>query len=129
MINANSSEAFKNNVEVITREAISGGAKVLLVGFLQVKEQDMGRKRPGLKGLERALVLGVEKHDRIMSEIASRFKQQFFKLDQSQFRDEWFLDNCHLTEDGEREKAKQIFTAVMNSQVIARETSPERLSP
>ncbi len=78
------------------------------MGFLQAKEEFMARNRPDLKGLEGSMALGVEKHDRIMSDIASRYKQDFLKLDQSRFDDSWFLDNCHLNDEGEAEKARQI---------------------
>lgn len=34
---------------------------------------------------------------------------EFLKLDQDKFADDWFFDNCHLNEEGEAQKAEQIF--------------------
>ncbi len=50
-----------------------------------------------------------------MMNIAERHNQHFLKLDQERFKDDWFLDNCHLSEEGEQEKARQIFLALENT--------------
>lgn len=120
MVETNDSPAFKSNVEVITREAASLGALVLLVGFLQADKNIIGRNRPDLLGLEEALIAGVEKHDNIMKAIADNLGEHFFKLDRIRFKQNWFLDNCHLNEEGEEEKAKQIFHALQ--QVLKNQT-------
>ena len=113
MVKSNESIAFGSNVTTIVRESIENGSKVLLVGFLQARQDSLSKNRPDLAGLEPALVLGVEKHDQIMSNIASRYQQTFLKLNQSKFDDSWFLDNCHLNEDGEFEKARQIAAKII----------------
>ena len=55
------------------------------------------------------MVLTVERHDEILRGISKKNKNvHFLKLNSDRFKDEWFLDNYHLTEIGEIEKAKQI---------------------
>jgi lysophospholipase L1-like esterase len=112
MVENNPSDAFRQNVRTIVSEARSDKSKVLLVSFLQARELNLSKNRPDLVGLEKALVIGVEKHNRIMAEISTEFGQHFLKLDSTRFKDDWFLDNCHLNEEGEAEKASQIFEAV-----------------
>ena len=112
MIQTNESTAFKSNVTTIVRESISNGSKVLLVGFLQAREEFISKNRPDLVGLEPAFVLGVKKHDQIMFEVASKYNQRFLKLNPSHFDNSWFLDNCHLNEEGELEKAQQISAVI-----------------
>jgi hypothetical protein len=117
MVTTNRSDAFESNLTTIVREAISNGSKVLLVGFLQAKEDFLSKNRPDIEGLEKAWVLGVEKHDRIMRNIAIRNNQTFLKLDYLRFDDSWFLDNCHLNEKGEAEKARQIAAQIIQNKI------------
>jgi len=101
--------AFNNNISIMSRESINHGTKVLFVGALQAKEKLISKNRPDLKGLEKVYVKGVEIHDKIMNDVANKYDQHFLQLDKEKFQDEWFLDNAHLNEAGEYEKAKQIF--------------------
>ena len=69
----------------------------------------MTRNRPDLIGFEDASILAVEKHDEVMRSIAEKYEHVYFlNLNKEKFKEEWFLDNCHLTEEGEIEKANQI---------------------
>ena len=86
---------------------------MLLVGFLQAPRERLSTNRPDLAGFEDAFVAGVDKHDRIMADIAATYHQRFLRLDRSRFPDDWFLDNCHLKEPGEAEKSRQISEAVL----------------
>jgi lysophospholipase L1-like esterase len=109
-VHANESPAFRRNLDTLIRLAESRGARVLMIGFLQARRERLAIGMPQYAGLEDAVIEGVAKHDRIMMELASRHPGTaiFAKLDQGRFADSWFIDNCHLTEEGEREKARQI---------------------
>ena len=101
--------AFRENLEVLASETLRHGSQLFLVGFLQAKKKNLTRNLPDLIGFEDASVLAVERHDKIMKEIAEKYQNvHFLKLNADRFKEEWFLDNCHLTELGEIEKAKQI---------------------
>ncbi|NND91684.1 MAG: hypothetical protein HKN42_12555 [Granulosicoccus sp.] len=109
--------AFRENLEVIIGEANRLGAKVHLVGFLQARRENLSRNRPDMAGLEDSMILAVEKHDAIMLDLADKYQSvNFTKLDGDRFSDEWFQDNCHLTEDGEAEKAAQVVQALIASE-------------
>ena len=82
---------------------------MFLIGFLQAKKENLTRNRSDLIGFEDGIILAVEKHDEVMRSIAEKYENVYFlKLNEDKFKEEWFLDNCHLTEEGEMEKAKQI---------------------
>lgn len=101
--------AFRENLEVLATETQRNANKLFLIGFLQAKKENLTRNRPDLIGLEDAQILAVEKHDEVMRSIAEKYEHvHFLKLNEEKFKVEWFLDNCHLTEEGEIEKANQI---------------------
>ena len=101
--------AFRENLEVLASETLRKESKLFLVGFLQAKKENLTRNDPLFIGFEDALMLGNERHDNIMKEIAEKYQHvHFLKLNADRFKEEWFLDNCHLTEEGEVEKAEQI---------------------
>lgn len=101
--------AFRENLEVLASETLRQESKLFLVGFLQAKKQNLSSNDPYLEGFEDALILANERHDKIMKEIAEKYENVYFlKLNADRFRDEWFIDNAHLTELGEAEKAEQI---------------------
>jgi lysophospholipase L1-like esterase len=113
MIEANPSPAFRNNVDSLVTEATHAGARVLLVSFIQAKEENLSRNRPDIVGLEHAITLGVDKHNAIMKEVAGKQGQSFLPLQRERFQDSWFLDNCHLNESGAEEKARQVAQAIL----------------
>ena len=101
--------AFRENLEVLASETLRQESQLFLVGFLQAKKENLTRNDPLFIGFEDALMLGNERHDNIMKEIAEKYQHvHFLKLNADRFKEEWFLDNCHLTEEGEVEKAEQI---------------------
>ena len=113
-VRASDSAGFRRNLETIIRLAGSRGTRVLMIGFLQARRERLTLGMPQYAGLEDAVIEGVAKHDRIMADLAVRYPgtAMFVALNQERFKDEWFIDNCHLTEEGEREKARQIGAAV-----------------
>ena len=107
--------AFRENLEVLASETLRKESKLFLVGFLQAKKKNLARNDPHLIGFEDALILAVERHDNIMKGIAEKYQHvHFLKLNADRFNEEWFLDNAHLTELGEAEKAKQIADFILN---------------
>ena len=105
--------AFEGNLRSILSDSSRKGINIVLVGFLQAREEMIAKNTPILKGLEKALVAGVNKHDFIMKNLAEEYDGIFVKLEQQRFPDDWFFDNCHLNVQGEKEKARQIFNAIL----------------
>ncbi len=101
--------AFRENLEVLAAETQRHANKLFLIGFLQAKKENLTRNRTDLVGFEDTYILAVEKHDEVMRSISEKYDHVYFlKLNEEKFKAEWFLDACHLTEEGETEKAKQI---------------------
>lgn len=112
---------FMRNVELLIRLAQLDSADVLLFGFIQAREENLARNRPDLIGLEKSLIRAVNKNNDILKTLASAHKVTYLEAKPSVFKDEWFLDNCHLNEKGEEMKASLVFDEVvkMMSPVIA----------
>jgi hypothetical protein len=111
--------AFESNVNVITAESIRSGAKVLLVGFLQARKENISKNKPEFIGFEDSFIAGQNKLDETLAKIAMRTKSTYFmKLNLNKFADEWFQDNCHLTENGEEEKSQQIYEKIVALKLI-----------
>jgi lysophospholipase L1-like esterase len=101
--------AFQENLEILISETQRQEKKLFLIGFLQAKKENLTRNRPDLLGFENAAIVAVEKHDEVMRKISEKYEHvHFLNLNEQKFKAEWFIDNCHLTEEGEMEKAKQI---------------------
>jgi lysophospholipase L1-like esterase len=103
---------FQRNLDLLVRTALADGAQVLLVGFVQAREEFLARNRPDLAGLEKALATGVEKNHRVMEAIAAKYDVPFLRPPAGAFKDEWFLDTCHLNQEGEDAKAAWILEGV-----------------
>ncbi len=108
-VKQNESLGFRRNLETLVKMAQNDGVKVLLFGFLQAREENLATKKPVLKGLEKAYSIGLQKHYKIMEEISQSYEVPFIIPEQELFEDSWFLDNCHLNEEGEKVKAKILF--------------------
>lgn len=102
---ANPSEGFRRNLDYLVELIQKDGHKAVLFGFLQQRKEKLANKKPSLKGLEEALDVGLKKHYAIMREIAKNRKIPFVEPNQDLFKDEWFLDNCHVNKLGEVVKA------------------------
>lgn len=109
MVTKNDSEGFRRNLDTLIKVAQDDGVKVVLFGFLQAREEFLSRNREDLKGIEKAFVVALEKHYNIMRDLSNKYNIPFITPDQSLFEDSWFLDNCHLNEQGEKTKAKILF--------------------
>lgn len=105
MINENDSEGFARNLETLVKIAKHDGIKVVLFGFIQARKSNLSRNRGDLLGLEDAFIAGLEKHYQIMDHISKKYEIPFIIPDQEMFDDSWFIDNCHLNEEGEKKKA------------------------
>lgn len=102
-------EGFRRNLDYLIKLIKGDGARVVLLGYLQPRRERISYKRKDLEGLEDAEIAGVQKHFTIMERLSEKYDVPFFKFDKSLFRDEWFQDNCHLNEEGEKMKASVVF--------------------
>jgi len=105
----NESPGFRRNLETLIQLAQKQGTQVVLFGYLQARAEDLAKNVPVLKGLEPALVVGLEKHYAIMQELSKKYNIPFIIPEQDLFEDEWFLDNCHLNEEGDSVKGQILF--------------------
>tara|TARA_Y100000589_G_C27174075_1_gene637977 strand:- start:131 stop:1297 length:1167 start_codon:yes stop_codon:yes gene_type:complete len=113
--------SFKNNILNITTIAKSRGTKVLLVPFIQAPRDQLTSlisQAPDWKGQEETLIESVKKHRNVLKSISNRESVNFFEFDITSFQNDWFIDNCHLNDQGAREKAKQLFDYISKSNLI-----------
>jgi len=115
MVKQNNSDGFRRNLDTLIKIAESDNTKVVLFPFLQARQEMLTNRREDLKGLEKALVAGLDKHYTIMKELSEKYDIPFIIPKQSLFKDAWFIDNCHLNELGEKMKANILFEHFSNS--------------
>ena len=108
----NKSDGFRNNIEVLSALAQAQDALPVLVGFIHSPKDRISLVRKDLSGLEDALLYGEQKHQTILDDVAKKYGGLSVTLDKKKFEANWFVDHCHLTEEGHAEKAEQIFAAM-----------------
>jgi lysophospholipase L1-like esterase len=118
MVKKNNSSGFRRNLDTLIKIAKSDNVKVVLFAFLQAREENLTRNRKDIKGLEKAAIEGLDKHYRIMKDLADKYDIPLIIPAQSLFDDSWFIDNCHLNEQGEYMKATILSNHFINSKKI-----------
>lgn len=99
-------QGFERNLSLLVRNIQEDGAVPVLFGFVQAKEENLSRNRPDMVGREHAFTIALHRNLRIMQRIAADHDLIYLDPEKFQTKDEWFLDNCHLNEEGEAAKAK-----------------------
>lgn len=105
-------EGFRRNVDYLVSQGKQAGSQVILFGFLQARKENLTKNAGAFRGYEETLVLGLQKSYEVMDQVARRHGIPFIIPPQEKFKDEWFQDNCHLTEEGEAMKADILFDAL-----------------
>ena len=111
-------EGFRRNVDYLATLGKEGGAQVVLFGFLQARKENLTKNAKAFKGFEDTLVLGLQKNYEVMRGVAREHGIPFIIPEQDKFRDEWFLDNCHLTGEGEEMKAQILFDELKHNPIF-----------
>jgi hypothetical protein len=106
---------FERNIDLIIRTAQADGAKVLLVGFVAEREELFAKAWPSMRGLEPAVMLGIQKNLSVMQALGKKYGVLYLSPSELKLKDEWFIDGCHLTEEGERMKADWILGGVIRT--------------
>jgi hypothetical protein len=96
---------FERNLDFLVRAIVADGAQPILFGFVEARETLLSRNRSDLAGLEHAWKIGLERNLAVMRRIADAGQLTYLDPNDFHTKDEWFLDNCHLNEEGERAKA------------------------
>jgi lysophospholipase L1-like esterase len=103
---------FERNLDLLVRTVLADGARVMLVGFVAAPVGCFAKSWPWMEGLEPAVMLGIEKNLRVMETIAGKYGVPYLSPATVSMKDEWFIDGCHLTEEGEQRKADWILAGV-----------------
>lgn len=104
---------FERNTDLLIRNALADGAKVMLVGFVSPRVENMAKNWPWQKGLEPAMDLGIRKNLAVMDSLAQVHHTPYLPPSEFHTLDDWFVDGFHLNEDGERAKADWILGGVI----------------
>jgi len=111
-------EGFRRNVDYLATLGKEGGAQVVLFGFLQARKENLTKNAESFIGFEDTLVLGLQKNYEVMRAVARKHGISFIIPEQDKFKDEWFLDNCHLTKEGEEMKAQILFDELKHNPIF-----------
>jgi hypothetical protein len=103
---------FERNIDLIVQTARQDGADVMLAGFVAQRDELLAKNWPWRKGLEPAMALGIKKNLAVMEALARKYGVTYLSPSEVHFKDEWFVDGCHLTPEGEQVKTDWIFSAV-----------------
>ncbi|MFZ6012012.1 MAG: SGNH/GDSL hydrolase family protein [Bacteroidota bacterium] len=104
---------FTRNVDLLIRTAKADSVQVILFGFLQAREENLSKNRIDHAGLEKAMIYAVQKNNDILKQLSEKHNLLYIDPHQDYFKDEWFLDNCHLTKAGEEAKAEVVFQQIV----------------
>ncbi|HMO33412.1 MAG TPA: SGNH/GDSL hydrolase family protein [Lacibacter sp.] len=100
---------FERNIDLLTQTALHDGARVALVGYLHASIHKVEETRPDLAGIADLVIEAISRNKELMRQVARKHNVPYINVDSSTFRDELFLDNCHLNPEGEALKAAIIF--------------------
>jgi lysophospholipase L1-like esterase len=106
---------FERNIDLIIRTAQADGAKVLLAGFVAERGEQFTKAWPSMRGLEPAIMLGLQKNLQVMEGLGKKYGVLYLSPSEVDFKGEWFIDGCHLTEEGERVKADWILGGIIRT--------------
>ena len=106
---------FERNLDLIIHTAQDDGARVMLAGFVAEREELFTKAWPAMRGLEPAIMLGIHKNLDVMEKIAAKYHVLYLSPSDVHIKDEWFVDGCHLNEEGERVKADWILGGVVRT--------------
>jgi hypothetical protein len=101
-------EGFARNVDLLIKMARMDSTRIMLFGFVQAREENLSRNRKDHTGLEHIVTQCVNKNKDIMRSLAVAHGITYIEAPQELFKDEWFLDNCHLRPQGEEVKAQVV---------------------
>ena len=104
---------FERNLDLIMRTAQQDGARVMLAGFVSAREEIACKNWPSSQGLEHAIVVGTQKDLAVMAALADKYHTPYLSPADVHMKDEWFVDGCHLNQEGEQAKADWILAGVI----------------
>jgi lysophospholipase L1-like esterase len=120
---------FERNIDLIMRTAQADGARLMLVGFVAEREELFAKSWPAVRGLEPAIMLGIQKNLAVMEALAKKYDVPYLAPSTVTFKDEWFLDGCHLNEEGEGVKADWILGGVVRALGTTDHAAPAHAAP
>lgn len=105
--------AFKNNVRNFVGICLARNIRVILIDFLQNSPENLEILKPGLS---EGMVSIIERMNNFFSILASEHhgKVLYVRLPNNEFHSSHFSDICHLTEEGEKKKARLIFDSIQD---------------
>jgi lysophospholipase L1-like esterase len=110
--------AFRSNLGAIIRHAQQQGTKVILVGFIEAPNDQLANKHPALQGWEGIYKKALAMNYAAMQSLADQYNVPFLRLDENRFQLDWFMDFCHLYPEGHAEKARQIYHALQQNDLL-----------
>lgn len=109
-------QQFKSNLENMLILMLSKEIKIILVPFLQASKNKIQEHHPGLS---EGMVTANKKMSEIMKDFSDLNKNVYYvDFTKFEFKDELFLDSCHLYNEGEELKAQIIYDFIKNNNLV-----------
>lgn len=99
--------AYENNVENLAILSLGRNTPLVLIDFLQNSESAIEVIKPGMGS---GITEITRKMNSILNSISERYHHvSHIEFDQKEFPEDYFVDTCHLNEEGEKQKALVIY--------------------
>jgi lysophospholipase L1-like esterase len=109
VINDTNYFGFKRNLDLLIKLVKADSTKIYLMGFLNAPKEKIIITRPDLSKIADEYIYATNRNNAIMKELSKVHKINYIQLDEGLFKNEWFIDNCHLNQEGEELKAQIAF--------------------
>ncbi len=100
---------FTRNLDLLVKLVKLDNSEVLLMEFLHASKEKTRSTRRDLKNIAGEIIHATNKNIEIMKSISLKHNINYINLNPNLFKNEWFIDNCHLTPQGEEMKAQIAF--------------------
>jgi hypothetical protein len=109
-------QQYKDNLENMIILMLSKGSRIILAPFVQASVKKIEEFHPGLSG---GMILANSKMTQIMKSLSEFNKNIYFlDFDKFEFKDNLFVDSCHLNFEGEKLKAKIIHDFISENNLV-----------
>ena len=110
---ANEPVGFESNLDLLIRNVISDGAQPLLFPYVTVSDEqfdalsaESAKRVAFTRKIREGLVIALEKDNEVMERLSLEYQIPLISLSPDEIPTEYFLDDAHLSKEGEAIKAR-----------------------
>ena len=110
---ANEPVGFESNLDLLIRNVISDGAQPLLFPYVTVSDEqfdalsaESAKRVAFTRKIREGLVIALDKDNEVMERLSLEYQIPLISLSPEEIPTEYFLDDAHLSKEGEAIKAR-----------------------